>query len=47
MQVMKDQLSGRLFAAIPIVLIVLQAEAQKCIRVGIVHIPDAILCAEL
>ena len=47
MQVMKDQLSGRLFAAIPIVLIVLQAKIQKCICVGIIHIPDVILCAEL
>ena len=38
------QLLGRLLAAIPIVLIVLQAEIQKCICVGIIHRSDAILC---
>ena len=43
----EDQLSGRLLAAIAIVLVVLQAKIQKYICVGIVHIPDAILYAEL
>ena len=28
-------------------LIILQAKIQKCICVGIVHIPGAILCTEL
>ena len=46
MQVMENQFSGRLFAAIPIVLIVLETELQNRICVGILHRTDMILRAE-